>query len=166
MALFPKTPGVYIQEISTLPSSVVAVATAIPAFIGYTEKGPLNTPTRITSLIEYQQTFGDAFHEPYSVNATTLVVTVTLSNYNLFYNLQMYFANGGGPCYIISAGSYTDAIAAPALPSPGLLLALSKAEEVDEVTLLVIPEAVAPSVTQSVVMQAMLDQCNKLQDRF
>ena len=32
------TPGVYVQEISTLPPSVAEVETAIPAFIGYTEK--------------------------------------------------------------------------------------------------------------------------------
>jgi phage tail sheath protein FI len=33
-----KTPGVYIEEISKFPPSVAEVATAIPAFIGYTEK--------------------------------------------------------------------------------------------------------------------------------
>ena len=32
------TPGVYINEISTLPPSIAQVSTAIPAFIGYTEK--------------------------------------------------------------------------------------------------------------------------------
>ena len=33
-----KTPGVYIEEISKFPPSVAQVETAIPAFIGYTEK--------------------------------------------------------------------------------------------------------------------------------
>ena len=33
-----KTPGVYIVEKSAFPNSVVEVATAVPAFIGYTEK--------------------------------------------------------------------------------------------------------------------------------
>ena len=33
-----KTPGVYVEEISLFPPSVAEVATAIPAFIGYTEK--------------------------------------------------------------------------------------------------------------------------------
>lgn len=32
------TPGVYIQEQNAFPNSVVEVATAVPAFIGYTEK--------------------------------------------------------------------------------------------------------------------------------
>ena len=31
-----KTPAVYVEEISTLPPSVAAVSTAIPAFLGYT----------------------------------------------------------------------------------------------------------------------------------
>ncbi|MBP1653020.1 MAG: phage tail protein, partial [Bacteroidetes bacterium] len=33
-----KTPGVYIEEIPKLPPSIASVETAIPAFIGYTEK--------------------------------------------------------------------------------------------------------------------------------
>ena len=38
MATTYTTPGVYIEEIPKLPRSVAQVATAIPAFIGYTEK--------------------------------------------------------------------------------------------------------------------------------
>ena len=37
-----KTPGVYVEEISTLPPSVGQVPTAVPAFIGYTEKASRN----------------------------------------------------------------------------------------------------------------------------
>ena len=32
-----KTPGVYVNEIPSFPPSIAQVATAIPAFIGYTE---------------------------------------------------------------------------------------------------------------------------------
>ena len=35
-----KTPGVYVEEISKFPPSVAGVATAIPAFIGFTAKCP------------------------------------------------------------------------------------------------------------------------------
>ena len=61
-----KTPGVYIVEESAFPSSVVEVATAVPAFIGYTEKADnqgrslANRPWRITSLSEYHTYFGGA----------------------------------------------------------------------------------------------------------
>ena len=61
-----KTPGVYIVEESAFPSSVVEVATAVPAFIGYTEKADnqgrslANRPWRITSMSEYHAYFGGA----------------------------------------------------------------------------------------------------------
>jgi phage tail sheath protein FI len=55
-----KTPDVIIEEISVFPPSVAEVETAIPAFIGYSEKARrlkdddlLNTPTRVKSLLEY-----------------------------------------------------------------------------------------------------------------
>ena len=51
-----KTPGVYVEEIPTLPPSVAEVSTAVPAFIGYTEKGP--AVARVDTLLEYEETFG------------------------------------------------------------------------------------------------------------
>ncbi|MGY6633404.1 MAG: phage tail sheath family protein [Alkalilacustris sp.] len=61
-----KTPGVYIVEKNAFPNSVVQVATAVPAFVGYTEfalngKKPLTMkPWRISSLAEFHQFFGGA----------------------------------------------------------------------------------------------------------
>ena len=59
-----KTPDVYTVEKSTLPPSVVTGASAIPAFVGYTEKavdsngsGLTNVPTRIRSMREYENKF-------------------------------------------------------------------------------------------------------------
>jgi uncharacterized protein len=58
-----QTPGVYINEVNAFPNSVVEVATAIPAFIGYTPqasyegKSYLNTPVKITSFQEFQAFF-------------------------------------------------------------------------------------------------------------
>lgn len=59
-----KTPGVYIVEKSAFPNSVVQVATAVPAFIGYTQTA-LNgnvslhmTPKRITSMGEFVTYYG------------------------------------------------------------------------------------------------------------
>ena len=59
-----KTPGVYIVEKNAFPNSVVEVATAVPAFIGYTEKAEnkgnslTNKPWRVTSMAEFHQYFG------------------------------------------------------------------------------------------------------------
>ncbi len=59
-----KTPGVYILEKDAFPNSVVEVATAVPAFIGYTEfadnkgKSLSNKPRRISSMAEFISYFG------------------------------------------------------------------------------------------------------------
>lgn len=54
------TPGVYINEVNAFPNSVVPIATAVPAFIGYTPKAEyqgksyLNKPQKINSFAEFQ----------------------------------------------------------------------------------------------------------------
>lgn len=168
------TPGVYIQELSTLPASVAPVSTAIPAFIGYTEKGP-TAPTRITSMIDFNAIFGGAFNESYTVEINDGdVLTLSSSSdspYILYYHLLMYFGNGGGPCYIVSVGNYD--YAAPAIavldfydPSDPAI-GVGKAEQVDEITLLLAPEAAQLTASEyRSVNDAMLAQCNKLKDRF
>lgn len=66
-----KTPGVYVVEKNAFPNSVVEVATAVPAFIGYTEKAALgnqsliNKPWRITSMAEFHSCFGGAPHSEF-----------------------------------------------------------------------------------------------------
>lgn len=55
-----KSPGVYINELNAFPNSVVPVATAVPAFIGYTPqasyegKSYKNVAQKITSFAEFQ----------------------------------------------------------------------------------------------------------------
>jgi len=185
-----KTPGVYVEEISKLPASVAPVATAIPAFIGYTEQKikngetlAANIPVRITSLLEYEEIFGGAFNEQLTVTLTgssvdeadtniAVAASTNRSPYNLYYNLVMYFGNGGGPCYIVSVGTYT---ASPIpTPDPNTLISVSDlqagvaaVEKEDEVTLLVVPEAIKLSASnRKTINDDMLTQCNKLQDRF
>jgi hypothetical protein len=58
-----KSPGVYINELNGFPNSVVAVATAVPAFIGYTPQAVYegrsytNVPQKITSFAEFQSIY-------------------------------------------------------------------------------------------------------------
>jgi len=55
-----KSPGVYINEQNAFPNSVVPVATAVPAFIGYTPqaeyngKSYINLAQKITSFADFQ----------------------------------------------------------------------------------------------------------------
>ncbi len=184
-----KTPGVYIQEISTLPASIAPVSTAIPAFIGYTEKREkdgetlaANTPVRITSLLEFREIFGGAFNENLTVTLTdpidpaddtviAVAAATERSPYTLYYHMAMYFGNGGGPCYVVSVGTYTTT-AIPADPSTLIQVSelqqgLVSVEQEDEVTLLVVPEAILLAVPgRGTINDDMLAQCNKLQDRF
>ncbi len=188
-----KTPGVYIEEISKFPPSVAQVETAIPAFIGYTEKAEqLNgdtlhlEPTRIISLLEYVTYFGKAADE------TTISVDIddatdidgdlisrtikvhqpsTKQPYLMYYSLQMYFANGGGPCYITSVGQYGDnpERLATGVKQSELAEGLTKIEKEDEPTLLVYPDGTQMGDGIDAfygLYNLSLAQCLKLQDRF
>lgn len=68
-----KTPGVYIAELAAFPPSVVGVLTAVPVFVGYTEKATiggkpmLNTPIKIGSLADYEQYFGGGYDAVYNL---------------------------------------------------------------------------------------------------
>jgi len=174
MATTFKTPGVYIQEIATLPASVAQVETAIPAFIGMTQNS-VSDPTRITSMVEFVDVFGgatenvitlDIIDDPENTGTDTVSssVTVTAANQkkNLYYHMQMYFANGGGPCWVISAGN------SGSLTKVKITTALAALKKEDEPTMIVIPEArnLSSSTDFYDVMKACLTQCNSLQDRF
>ncbi|MCW3084472.1 MAG: Bacteriophage tail sheath protein [Bacteroidetes bacterium] len=177
------TPGVYIEEIPVLPASIAGVSTAVPAFIGYVEKAesngvgiPFNTPVRLTSFIEYQTIFGGADGQNFSITVNdNITVTPTLrtvtvvknaeSRFKLFYNMQMYFANGGGPCYVVPVGLYS--IATFPLGNTDMLAGLDAIAKVDEPTLLLFPDGVSLSTAnRKVVYDQALLQCDKLGDRF
>lgn len=179
-----KTPGVYIKEKNAFGTSVVEVETAVPAFIGYTDKALNGTedltgkPFKITSMAEYIQYFGgmcnpnytikftnpnakqDAPEEKnrkkpenkedqdpnsdqkagdnsFSVNCGELIFSVKKEkNFNLYLNMMLFFANGGGPCYIVSVGGYNSGFSKDALKN-----AIKALESESEPTMVVIPEA-------------------------
>ncbi len=179
------TPGVYIQEINTLPPSVAGVSTAIPAFVGYVEKAerngegiPLFTPVRITSFLEYESFFGGPDPQHFKIEiADNTTVTPTLrtvkvikelpeSPFRMYYNLQMYFANGGGPCWIVPVGVY--ALASATVDPANLKDGLKTLEKVSEPTLLVVPDAVSISDNAEMksVYEDALAQCESMKNRF
>src|SRR5690242_973623 len=101
-----KTPGVYINEIDAFPPSIAQVATAVPAFVGYTEKGPV-VPVRITSFMEFEQIFGGApSPDNLTINLGTDTYNVAESKFKLYNSLRLFYLNGGGVCYIVSLGKF------------------------------------------------------------
>ena len=109
-------PGVYVQEISTGPHTIHAVETATPSFIGYTQ-----TPGAPLCVASFQA-FVDAFgagpmpHAQVQLDAQQQVDSIHLTvRHHLHESVRLFYENGGGPCAIISVGTYADAVTLDAL---------------------------------------------------
>ena len=63
----------------------------------------------------------------------------------MYYALQMFFANGGGPCWIVSVNPYKAQSADP-LVETELSAGLDAVKKEDEPTLIVFPEAQSLSI--------------------
>jgi len=75
---------VYIQEISSGQHTISGVATSIAAFVGWTNQGPVGSPTMVESWTEYQTQFGGFIPGNY-----------------LGYAVYQFFQNGGSQAYIV-----------------------------------------------------------------
>lgn len=184
MASTLMTPGVYLEEKNAFPSSAVAVQTAVPAFIGYTAiaersgKSLLGKPTRITSFAEFIELFGQGFKAKFSVvdaakgDTDTFTVdgaqkTVQISDANtayLFNSIRLFYANGGGPAYILSVGLYGGADSLEIKASDFEVLDVLEKEI--EPTLVVIPDANALGEEAYGIYTKVLAHCAKMQSRF
>lgn len=171
-----KTPGVYIEEVSAFPSSVVEVATSVPAFIGYTafaQRGGADltgVPTRICSMIEFETLFGAGPDTRFDISADLTDPQLTArpeTQFLLHRSMRLFFANGGGPCWIISVGGYGDEdhpTIKQAADFTGDVLEALKQEA--EPTMLVAPDAVlAPIADWREVMNNYLSHCAEMQSR-
>ena len=142
-----KTPGIYIKEKNAFGNSVVEAETAIPAFIGFTQKAVngdkslLNQPWKITSMTEFTTYFGGAPLADFKleVKDNNLTVNEPAVPFTLYYQMVMFFANGGSTCYIVSVGDYTSTVP---ISSDQVKTALTALEKEQEVTMIVVPEAV------------------------
>jgi Bacteriophage tail sheath protein len=123
------TPGVYVNEIKVFPPSVAEVETAIPAFIGYTQKARKDAdndlilkPTPVVSMTQFEQYYGDPQMPQLSITITDqtdgtkdskltsptapIPGYVFFPDYLLSHAVRHFFENGGGQCYIVSVGLY------------------------------------------------------------
>ncbi|MDQ2751978.1 MAG: hypothetical protein M3R72_03050 [Bacteroidota bacterium] len=84
----------------------------------------------------------------------------------MFYALQMYFMNGGGTCYIVSADTY--ATGAGNVDDGQLQKGLDALEPEDEPTLLLFPDGqgVSTAAKYYTLQNNAIALCAKLQDRF
>jgi uncharacterized protein len=168
-----KIPGVLVEETQKLPPSVVQVETAIPSFIGYTQKALDENqetlhlvPKKIRSLIDYETYFGLAKKERINLkdtyqNGLTLVKPDV--KFLMYYSLQMYFANGGGPCYIVSVGDYSGQVT-----QNDLKLGFDVFAGEEESTLVVFPDAISLLNEEEFygLYQYSLDNIDMLKTKF
>jgi phage tail sheath protein FI len=189
----PMTPGVYIDEKNAFPSSAVSVETAIPVFIGYTEKAEwngktlVNIPTRVTSFAEYVERFGGGFkakfkivdanaaikQETFSLDGKNKVVEINKNNtLYLFNSIRLFYANGGGPCYILTVDTFKDKTeleikADDFLGSTTKLDPFETLKKELEPTLVVVPDAIVlGEACYNSIYTKILSHCATMQSRF
>lgn len=82
------SPGVYVEEVEAGSRPIEGVGTAVAAFVGMTETGPVNEPTLVTNWGQFTSTFGAFVEEGYLAHA-----------------VYGFFQNGGGSCYVVRIGA-------------------------------------------------------------
>ena len=164
------TPGVYVREQNAFGTTGRAVPTAIPAFIGYTAKAQkgttsvLNTPIKIESLTDFEKIFGGAPATTFSIKSkedTAFSVSIDKGTQFYLYNsIRLFYANGGGNCFVVSVGDYSSQVKADDLlgeKTDGGLKALLLEQEP---TMVVIPDALLLDGSDCyAVYRAVLKHC-------
>jgi len=164
-----------------------------------------NEPIKITSLVDFESIFGIGFKPAYDIVEVTDATEITegkydfkvsdpttppavfkyynltqsgSSKFNLFNSMRLFYANGGGTCYIVSVGDYTAGGTLPdgvSVDKAILDKGLDVIADQNGPTMLVVPDAVLlpaktggdPWVSDNYkdFIQEMLKQCDSLQDR-
>lgn len=79
----PTYPGIYVLEEKSGARAVAGVATSITAFVGMTQRGPLNSPVRIFNPADYIRYFGAG-----------------TAGGEMARQVQLFFDNGGGEAWV------------------------------------------------------------------
>ncbi|MEN8178880.1 MAG: phage tail sheath C-terminal domain-containing protein, partial [Pseudomonadota bacterium] len=137
----------------------------------------LNKPWRITSMSEFHNYFGfsplplfsidelpdDSSDEAsFSLAGKQYQLNQAAGNNLLYYSMLLFFQNGGGPCYVVSVGNYSNDIEADKLTK-----GIDQLVKEQEPTMVVIPETVLLDEQNSIsVQQAALAHCGgKMKNR-
>ncbi len=159
----PTYPGVYIDETPSGTHMILGVPTSITAFVGRTERGPIDTPVALNSFGMFERTFGGLW-----------------SGSPLPHAVRDFFQNGGTDAIIVrvypGAREHTARIDAnglvlvasgdPALGSPDELIGdrerktgLYALEDADLLNLMCIPPDARDATTAPAIYDAALTYC-------
>ncbi len=81
------SPGVYVEEVESGSRPIEGVGTAVAAFVGLADIGPINTPVLVSNWTQFTSTFGSFITGSY-----------------LAHSVYGYFTNGGGNAYVVRIG--------------------------------------------------------------
>jgi phage tail sheath protein FI len=163
------SPGVYVEEVAGGVQPIAGVGTSTAGFVGIVPD-QVTVPERNTAF-DPTQPVGDS-NQPF-VNTTVDVTAplnepVLVTNFadftrafggfstdagqrNLAHGVYGFFLNGGTRCYVVRAADLAGVQGA----------ALSSLEPIDEIAIVAVP-----GNTATAVWGAVLDHCERLQDRF
>lgn len=88
MPVTPTYPGIYIEEIASGVRTITGVATSVAAFVGYFNRGPLNTPVQI-----------------FNVSGLVLEFGGLTADDEAGYAIRQFFINGGSLAWVIRVAS-------------------------------------------------------------
>src|SRR5437899_3811295 len=80
-----RAPGLYLRALESEPA--LLAPTAVTAFVGVTERGPLNSPQAVRSWGEYLEVFGGAPGPGFTADG-----------------INAFFLNGGEKAYVVRVG--------------------------------------------------------------
>ena len=96
------TPGVYVEEVDRGTKPIEGVGTAVAAFLGIAEKGPVGKATMVANWTQFVSTFGGFIPGAYLAHA-----------------VYGYFNNGGTLAYVVRVGGEAEGDT-PAQPTAAL----------------------------------------------
>ncbi len=171
------TPGIYLRDQSIQVESESDIKTAVPVFIGYTDRvldgegeSIENRAVKIRSPAEFQSVFGGEFQEGFRVredSAGALGLIDSEQGTGTFFLKQaidLFYANGGALCYVVSIGGFRSLSDEEAVLR--FCSAVDSLETLSEATLLCIPESVLMGEQALAdVQNKALMHCQKMGDR-
>jgi phage tail sheath protein FI len=93
-------PGVYVEEVSFRAKSIEGVSTTTTGFVGPTRYGPTDLePDVITSLVEFERTYGDRLQFQYAKEKDITVADDPMHNY-MWHAVRAFFEQGGKRLYV------------------------------------------------------------------
>ena len=162
-----KSPGVYVERVSSGNKPIESAGTSTAAFIGESHEGPINQAVEVANWSQYTKYFGGFDKSPHLAHA-----------------VYQWFNNGGGLAFVNNVGKPEDgggaaeakskdkaAKAAPGKARPDLYMGEDKGpgqrtglnafNPIGEISLVL-----APGQTDAATHGAILDHCERLKDRF